>query len=363
MDELGVEGSHDKCGNTTSIVPPGKRTLRLCAATTRHVNSDSKKILDKEHGSQQQLKRHPALARAEQADDCYGSKHSRKPAVISYATFIPCAAIIPRAPIISCVVFTFYAIVISSIVVISCTAVIYCVTVIYCAAFIFCIAIISYAAVISCVSAFSLPTLELVGKDAIATLLPMSAWWAQVIKRKKEYYSGYNEDRQWFEPNKLTSSRMTGRTQLVLLHIMVLTSTTLTQEEITEECDSEMIGFELVTGYVFSAPGDLLDSLPGTLMLTDCLETCQGNESCQSINYETGLCVLFSSNADIHPGIGEVQLEEANPHLRGGRVENHLGKTTPVHPTEIRTSISPSSVVELNTTSALANYATEAGVV
>nr|CAD7445906.1 unnamed protein product [Timema bartmani] len=31
-----------------------------------------------------------------------------------------------------------------------------------------------------------------------------------------------------------------------------------------------------------------------------------------------------------------------------------------VHPTEIRTSISPSSVVELNTTSALANYAIEA---
>nr|CAD7266901.1 unnamed protein product [Timema shepardi] len=32
-----------------------------------------------------------------------------------------------------------------------------------------------------------------------------------------------------------------------------------------------------------------------------------------------------------------------------------------VHPTEIRTSISPSSAVELNTTRALANYATEAG--
>ncbi|CAG2055825.1 unnamed protein product [Timema podura] len=31
------------------------------------------------------------------------------------------------------------------------------------------------------------------------------------------------------------------------------------------------------------------------------------------------------------------------------------------HPTEIRTSISPSSAVELNTTSALANYATETG--
>nr|CAD7203095.1 unnamed protein product [Timema douglasi] len=43
---------------------------------------------------------------------------------------------------------------------------------------------------------------------------------------------------------------------------------------------------------------------------------------------------------------------------RGGRVENHLGKK-PVHPTEIRTLISPSSSIELNTTSALANYATE----
>nr|CAD7201541.1 unnamed protein product [Timema douglasi] len=60
------------------------------------------------------------------------------------------------------------------------------------------------------------------------------------------------------------------------------------------------------------------------------------------------------------PGIGKVELEEGNPHLRGGRVENHLGKTTPVHSTEIRTSISPSSAVELNTTSALANYFTEA---
>nr|CAD7594122.1 unnamed protein product [Timema genevievae] len=58
--------------------------------------------------------------------------------------------------------------------------------------------------------------------------------------------------------------------------------------------------------------------------------------------------------------LGGLNLEEVNPHLRGGRVENHLGKPPPVHPTEIRTSISPSSAVELNTTGALANYATEA---
>nr|CAD7397031.1 unnamed protein product [Timema poppensis] len=30
--------------------------------------------------------------------------------------------------------------------------------------------------------------------------------------------------------------------------------------------------------------------------------------------------------------IGKVELEEVNPHLRGGRVENHLGKTTPSSP-------------------------------
>nr|CAD7400362.1 unnamed protein product [Timema poppensis] len=54
------------------------------------------------------------------------------------------------------------------------------------------------------------------------------------------------------------------------------------------------------------------------------------------------------------------ELEDVSPHLRGGRVEKKLGKN-PVHPTEIRTSISPSPVVELNTTSALANHAFEAG--
>nr|CAD7568768.1 unnamed protein product [Timema californicum] len=50
--------------------------------------------------------------------------------------------------------------------------------------------------------------------------------------------------------------------------------------------------------------------------------------------------------------IGKVKLEEVNPHLRGRRVGNHLGKPPPVHPIEIRTSISPSSAVKLNTTSA-----------
>nr|CAD7400697.1 unnamed protein product [Timema poppensis] len=38
---------------------------------------------------------------------------------------------------------------------------------------------------------------------------------------------------------------------------------------------------------------------------------------------------LLSAN---HIGTGKFELEEVNPHLRGGRVENHLGKTTPSSP-------------------------------
>nr|CAD7196541.1 unnamed protein product [Timema douglasi] len=33
-----------------------------------------------------------------------------------------------------------------------------------------------------------------------------------------------------------------------------------------------------------------------------------------------------------HERIGKGEIEEVNPHLRGGRVENHLGKTTPSSP-------------------------------
>nr|CAD7427713.1 unnamed protein product [Timema monikensis] len=38
----------------------------------------------------------------------------------------------------------------------------------------------------------------------------------------------------------------------------------------------------------------------------------------------------FADNGTI--GIGKVELEEVNPHLPGGKVENHLGKTTPSSP-------------------------------
>nr|CAD7570868.1 unnamed protein product [Timema californicum] len=41
---------------------------------------------------------------------------------------------------------------------------------------------------------------------------------------------------------------------------------------------------------------------------------------------------LSRPRANATSRIGKVELEEVNPHLRGGRVENHLGKTTPSSP-------------------------------
>ena len=67
-------------------------------------------------------------------------------------------------------------------------------------------------------------------------------------------------------------------------------------------CSDQDIRFELITGYVYTAPDDMLDSRPGTLMLTDCIELCRRNSTCQSANFETGLCVLFGSSADAYPG-------------------------------------------------------------
>ena len=72
----------------------------------------------------------------------------------------------------------------------------------------------------------------------------------------------------------------------------------IARQQAEPECPDEQISFEMVTGYVYTAPADMLDSQPGTLMLTDCIDTCRKNASCRSINYETGLCVLFASNAD-----------------------------------------------------------------
>jgi len=84
---------------------------------------------------------------------------------------------------------------------------------------------------------------------------------------------------------------------LVLLCLLALLEVAAAQECST----SEFLHFELVTGHVFTAPNDMLDSRPGTLMLTDCIDLCRANTTCQSANFETGLCVLFASSSKVSP--------------------------------------------------------------
>jgi hypothetical protein len=76
------------------------------------------------------------------------------------------------------------------------------------------------------------------------------------------------------------------------------------------------IHFELVTGKVFTAPEDMLDSRPGTLMLTDCIDLCRANNTCRAANFETGLCVLFSSSAQQFPGKNPCKLSQLNHNAR-----------------------------------------------
>nr|CAD7406438.1 unnamed protein product [Timema cristinae] len=60
------------------------------------------------------------------------------------------------------------------------------------------------------------------------------------------------------------------------------------------------------------------------------------NEQLRSQNRKNGLVdntlYALSTNYANGLGIGKVELEEVNPHLREGRVENHLGKTTSSSP-------------------------------
>lgn len=66
-------------------------------------------------------------------------------------------------------------------------------------------------------------------------------------------------------------------------------------------CDHNRSNFELLTGYVYSSSSDTIATIPGTLRLSDCLSTCRSNSSCRSLNFETGLCILFNSSAYDRP--------------------------------------------------------------
>ncbi|XP_064477440.1 uncharacterized protein LOC135391215 [Ornithodoros turicata] len=70
---------------------------------------------------------------------------------------------------------------------------------------------------------------------------------------------------------------------------------------VSSSCPNGYITFEVITGYVYTAPSDTIELKPGTLQLTECLNHCKRNKTCQSVNFETGLCVLFTSSATERP--------------------------------------------------------------
>ena len=89
---------------------------------------------------------------------------------------------------------------------------------------------------------------------------------------------------------------------LVLVSALFLVPTHVASQSSFCPSPADNVHFELVTGKVFTAPEDMLDSRPGTLMLTDCIDLCMSNNTCRAANFETGLCVLFSSSAQQFPG-------------------------------------------------------------
>ena len=52
------------------------------------------------------------------------------------------------------------------------------------------------------------------------------------------------------------------------------------------------------------------DTRTGVLHLEDCIAGCRANASCLSVNYETGLCVMFDSSAELKPGEEEKKVQE-----------------------------------------------------
>lgn len=99
----------------------------------------------------------------------------------------------------------------------------------------------------------------------------------------------------------LKSSRRTGELREIVLIFSIKILFFSQVISIPLDCSPSQQSFELVTGFVFTAPDDTIELVPGTLHLVECLSLCRQNASCLSVNFETGLCVLFSSSATVRP--------------------------------------------------------------
>lgn len=75
-----------------------------------------------------------------------------------------------------------------------------------------------------------------------------------------------------------------------------------TRNNSSTTCSNGLLTFELSTGFIYTPTvHETLSMLPGTLQLTDCLDFCLRNSSCQAINFEMGLCGLLLSSVKQNP--------------------------------------------------------------
>ena len=93
------------------------------------------------------------------------------------------------------------------------------------------------------------------------------------------------------------------KTKSAALLFLLLLGNALSQSSETAEssCSTSDTTFELMTGYVFTSPAEILETKPDTLQLADCIDSCRANINCRALNFETGLCVLFKSSASVSP--------------------------------------------------------------
>ena len=83
----------------------------------------------------------------------------------------------------------------------------------------------------------------------------------------------------------------------------IVKETVVKEEQVRFECDPENIAFELQTGYILPTTKHISNVISQSLMLADCLEACQADSTCRSINFETGLCTLLNTDADLQKGL------------------------------------------------------------
>ena len=103
---------------------------------------------------------------------------------------------------------------------------------------------------------------------------------------------------EWRPAQSAVCSR-TVNMSLSLVHLLLLSAAWTAS---ARDCRQEDVHFEMMTGYVYSAPGEIMVTNPGVLLLRDCLDQCRRNDSCRAINFETGLCVLFAGSYTDQPG-------------------------------------------------------------